>query len=166
VDRSRTPTLKRNRFLRGRRRGIAAVEAALLLPVALILMLGTWEIGRMVEVSQILNNAAREGGRAASSGQYTNSEVQQTVLNYLQNAGLPSASATVTVSDLTSAGTDCTLATELDQLQVTVSLPFTAVRWSACTLVTSSSTTLKATTIWYSNNDQSYPTSISMPQAY
>ena len=50
------------------RRGVAAVEAALLLPLALLLMLGTWEVGRMVEVSQILNNAAREGGRSASTG--------------------------------------------------------------------------------------------------
>jgi Flp pilus assembly protein TadG len=148
------------------RRGVAAVEAALLLPVALILLLGTWEVGRMIEVEQILNNAAREGGRAASSGQDTNSQVQQTVLNYLQNAGLPSTSATVTVSNLTHAGTDCTLATELDQLQVKVSLPFTAVRWSASTLITNTSTTLTATTIWYSNNGQSYPQSITVPQAY
>ena len=41
-----------------------------------MLMLGTWEVGRMVEVSQILNNAVREGGRSASTGQYTNSQVQ------------------------------------------------------------------------------------------
>ena len=100
-----------------------------------------------------------------ATGQDTNSQVQQTVLNYLQNAGLPSSSATVTVTNLTHSGTDCTLATELDQLQVKVSLPFSAVRWSTCTLVTSSTTALTASTIWYSNNGQSYPTSITMPQA-
>jgi Flp pilus assembly protein TadG len=149
-----------------RRRGVAAVEAALLLPVALILMLGVWEVGRMVEVTQILNNAVREGGRSASTGQNTNSQVQQTVLNYLQNAGLPSASATVTVNDLTIPNTDATAAAEFDQLQVQVSIPFTAVRWSATKLVTNSSTTLKATAIYYSNNGKSYPTNISVPQAY
>ncbi len=148
------------------RRGVAAVEAAVLLPVALIMLLGTWEVGRMIEVDQILNNAAREGGRSASTGQYTNSQVQQTVLNYLQNAGLPSTLATVTVTDMTSPGTDCTAAAELDQLQVAISMPFTAVRWSAATLVTNSSTTLKATTIFFSNNGLSYPTNITMPQAY
>ena len=145
---------------------MAAVEAALLLPVAVIMMLGTWEVGRMVEVSQVLNNAVREGGRSASTGQYTNSQVQQTVVNYLKNAGLPYASATVTVSDLTSPGTDCTTATELDQIQVAVSIPFTTVRWSPATLITNSSTTLKATAIYYSNNGLSYPTNITMPQAY
>ena len=100
MDRDLPLPLSRNRRRANirRRRGVAAVEAAVLLPLALMLMLGTWEVGRMVEVSQILNNAAREGGRSASTGQYTNSQVQQTVLNYLMNAGLPSASATVRLS--------------------------------------------------------------------
>jgi Flp pilus assembly protein TadG len=145
---------------------VAAVEAALILPVAMMLMLGTWEVGRMVEVGQVLNNAVREGGRSASTGQNTNSQVQQTVLNYLMNAGLPYAQATVTVSDLTTPGTDCTAAAELDQLQISVSIPFSAVRWSATTLVTNSSTTLRATAIYYSNNGLTYPTNITMPQAY
>jgi Flp pilus assembly protein TadG len=145
---------------------VAAVEAALLLPLALMLMLGIWEIGRMVQVGQILSTAAREGGRAASNGQNTNSQVQQIVLNYLQNAGLPSTLATVTVNDLTNPGTDCTVAIELDQLKVTVSLPFKAVRWSAATLVTNSSTTLNATALFYSNNNQSYPANSTVPAAY
>jgi Flp pilus assembly protein TadG len=168
VDRGFPLSLRRSRRrtkIRSRR-GVAAVEAAVLLPLALTLMLGTWEVGRMVEVSQILNNAAREGGRSASTGQYSNSQVQQTVLNYLSNAGLPSTLATVTVTDLTTAGADCTVATEMDQLQIKVSIPFAAVRWSAASLVTNSSTALNATTIFYSNNGLSYPQNISMPQAY
>jgi Flp pilus assembly protein TadG len=120
----------------------------------------------MVEVTQVLTNAAREGGRSASTGQYTNTQVQQTVLNYLQNAGLPSASATVTISDLTNPNTDCTAATVLDKLQVTVSIPFSALRWSSALLVTNNATTLNVTTIYLSNNDQNYPTSITMPPAY
>lgn len=145
------------------RHGVAAAEAALLLPVVLTLLLGTWEVGRMVEVEQILNSAVREGGRHASTGQYTNSQVQQFTLNYLSNAGLPSSQATATVTNLTSSGTDCTAAKELDQIQVTVSIPFTAVRWAAVTLVTNSSTKLTASAIFYSNNGQSYPSNLSVP---
>jgi hypothetical protein len=51
-------------------------------------------------------------------------------------------------------------------LQITVSIPFTAVRWSPATLVTNSSTKMTATAIFYSNNGLSYPTNISVPQAY
>ena len=54
----------------------------------------------------------------------------------------------------------------MDQLQITISIPFAVVRWSAATLVTNNSTTLNATTIFYSNNSQSYPQNITMPQAY
>ncbi len=138
----------------------------MLLPLALILMLGVWEVGRMVEVCQVLNNAAREGGRKASTGQATNSQVQQAVLNYLTRAGLPGNAATVTVSDLTKPGTDATAAAEFDQLQVAITLPFTAVRWTAATLITGGTTQLRASTIFYSNNGQNYPSNITVPQGY
>jgi Flp pilus assembly protein TadG len=62
---------------RGHRRGIAAVELALLLPFLLMLLLGTWEVGRMLQIQQSLTNAAREGGRQASTGLLTNSQVEQ-----------------------------------------------------------------------------------------
>ena len=65
---SRSSLSRRRRRASLRYRGVAAVEAAVLLPLALMLMLGTWEVGRMVEVSQILNNAAREGGRMRRPG--------------------------------------------------------------------------------------------------
>jgi Flp pilus assembly protein TadG len=157
---------QKRRRARSRRRGSVTVEAALLLPLALTLMLGTWEVGRMVEVSQILNSAVSEGGRNAVGGQYTNSQVQTIVLDYLQNAGLNISTATATISDLTNAGTDATLAKPLDQLQITVNIPFKAVRWTSLSLVTNSTTTLSATAIFYSNNNQSYPSSVSVPAGY
>ena len=47
---------------------MAAVEFAMILPVILTLLLGIWEVGRMIEIQQILYNAAREGGRQAAYG--------------------------------------------------------------------------------------------------
>jgi Flp pilus assembly protein TadG len=146
--------------------GTATVEFALVLPVILTLMLGTWEVGRMVEVQQILNNAVREGGRHAATGQYTNAQVQKVVLNYLSMAGLTTTGATATVSDLTNPGFDATAAVELDQLQIGVTIPFTNVRWAAATLVTNSSTVLSASSIWFSNNGQTYPSNITVPAGY
>ncbi len=84
------------------RRGIAVVEAAvLLLPLFIFTLFGIWEISRIIQIQQIVANAAREGARQASTGQRTSSavhpelpfngdyEVQIAVRNYLSNAGLP-----------------------------------------------------------------------------
>jgi Flp pilus assembly protein TadG len=50
---------------RPRRRGAAAVEAALVLPVVITFLFGILEYGRYVMMLQILTNAAREGARYA-----------------------------------------------------------------------------------------------------
>src|SRR5437016_2897541 len=55
-----------------RRSAAAAVELAFMMPFLLILLLGVWEVGRLIEVQQILNDAAREGARLASLGHIIN----------------------------------------------------------------------------------------------
>ena len=57
------------------RRGTAAVEAALVLPVTLLFLFGIIEYGRYVMTMQILNAAARAGAR------YALSHVQPIILN-------------------------------------------------------------------------------------
>src|SRR5438045_3880819 len=84
------------------RAGVAVVETAvLLLPIFIFTLFGVWEVGRLLQTHQIVSNAAREGARQASTGQRSSStnhpqlpynadyEVQKSVENYLQNAGLP-----------------------------------------------------------------------------
>src|SRR5262245_59646346 len=71
-----------------RRPGVAAVEFATLLPLLLILVLGMREVGRLIQISQIVANAAREGGRQASTAKYDKEAVRQAVLDYLKNAGV------------------------------------------------------------------------------
>src|SRR3954452_6429882 len=87
-----------------RRLGTATVEFAFLAPLLLVVVLGIWELGRMVEVQQIISNAAREGGRQASTSNLTNDQVKTVVRNYMTQAGLSSAAATnatVNVTNLT-----------------------------------------------------------------
>ncbi len=73
-----------------------AVEAAIVMPLVLVLLFGIWEVGRFVLVGQTLNTAAREGARLAAGG-YTNGTpvtaamVQTAVQNYLTAAGFPAA---------------------------------------------------------------------------
>src|SRR4051812_24034582 len=74
----------------GSRLGAATVEFAFLAPLLLVVVLGIWELGRMVEVQQIISNAAREGGRQASTGNLTNEQVKAVVRNYMTQAGLSS----------------------------------------------------------------------------
>jgi Flp pilus assembly protein TadG len=150
---------------RTHRRGVAAVEFALLAPLLIYLLLGLWEVGRMIEINQILSNAAREGARQASTGLNTNAQVQTVVTNYLQAAGLPTANANVTVSDQTS-GADVSQAAQLDQIQVTVSIPFTDVRWIALSLIATPTTTLSGNAYWNCLKDQDYPNTVTAPPGF
>jgi Flp pilus assembly protein TadG len=136
------------------RRAVAAVELALLLPLLVTLLLGAWEVGRMVEVQQLLTNAVREGGRQASTGSKTVAQVKADVVNYLVRNGITSVTANdVTVTNLTSSSRpEPTQAEQLDQFQVTVSIPFNSVRWILLNQITSASQ-LSATADWYSMRD-------------
>ena len=127
------------------------------------ILLGIWEVGRMTEVEAILYNAASVGGRTASIGLSSATQVQTAVTNYLALAGLPTQHVAVTVNDLTHANTDPTAAATLDQLQVNVTIPFSDVRWSATSMFLAGSTVLGATVTWYSANAFSYPTNITVP---
>jgi Flp pilus assembly protein TadG len=77
-----------------RRRGAAAVEMALMAPLLVILLLGLWELGRMIQTKQAVANAAREGGRQAATGQKTVAQIQQYIrtslgLDGVNTAGMP-----------------------------------------------------------------------------
>jgi Flp pilus assembly protein TadG len=122
------------RRTRTARRGAAAVELLVTAPIFFVLLVGIWEVGRLVELQQLVNNAAREGARQASTGQYTAADVQSAVIAYLQNAGLPTTDSsgnpnvTVTAVDLTTAG-DPKGAAQMDHVRVTVAYPMDNARY-------------------------------------
>jgi Flp pilus assembly protein TadG len=140
-----------------RRRGVAAVELALLLPIIMILLLGIWEVGRMIIIQQILSNAAREGGRQAATGLQTNAQVEQVVRTYVQNEGLPIANLTVSVKNLNAPGTEVKDAVQLDPLEVTVTIPVNDIRWSTIRLVTDATTKLTGQAVWRAVKDKDFP---------
>jgi Flp pilus assembly protein TadG len=135
------------------RSGVAAVEFAVILPIILLpVIFGVWEVGRLIQVQQAVNNAVREGARAASTGQYTNAQVKTVVLNYLTNAGISTTGVTPTVTNETRGG-DVSSPTlgqggtvkQLDSLQITVSVPFSNVYWIALNNFVPAGSTLNAT---------------------
>ena len=71
---------------RNKRRGTAAVEFAVCLPLIFLLLAGLWEVGRMTEVQQVMWNSAREAARDASLGQSNFQTVANNLLVYLQGA--------------------------------------------------------------------------------
>jgi Flp pilus assembly protein TadG len=144
------------------RRGVAAVEFAVLLPLIFTLLLGLWEVGRMVETQQLLTNAAREGGRQASTGQLTNAQVASVVTQALTAAGLNTTNVQVTVANVTRGG-DVSGSQYLDQLSVTVSIPYQDVQWSTLGLISKPGDTLNMTVYWISMVDQNYPNPVSPP---
>jgi Flp pilus assembly protein TadG len=144
------------------RRGIAAVEFAVVLPLLLMFIVGIWEVGRLIEVQQIMANAAREGGRQASAGQYSPSDITTLVQQYAAREGLTATNIAVSIKNLGFSGNpappdnDPRDATDLDQLQVTVTIPFSDVRWTTLSLVTGTSTTLTSQVVWSSMKDRAY----------
>ncbi|MFT4572712.1 MAG: Flp pilus assembly protein TadG [Hyphomicrobiaceae bacterium] len=88
---------KRNR----NEKGMAAVEFALVLPVALLLVAAIIELGTGFYRQQILTGAVREASRMgtlASEPRLTQGEIADKVFVYLDNAGLDGGTSAVTVT--------------------------------------------------------------------
>jgi Flp pilus assembly protein TadG len=155
---------------RARRRGVATVEFAFVAVFILIpCIFGVWEVGRLVQVQQIVDNSVREGARAASTGEYSDAQVEQLVLNYLTNAGISTTGVTVTAIDVTSGGDVSSptvnsfgTAQQLDSLQVTASVPFSNVYWIALNYFVPAGTTMNASanTVSMVNVPLTIPTTI------
>ena len=69
-----------------RRPGVAVVEFAVCLPLIVFLLLGLWEVGRLVEVNEVMWNSAREAARDSSLGQDNLQTVANNLVTYLQSA--------------------------------------------------------------------------------
>ena len=147
-----------------RKGGIVVVEFAVVTSFVLLpLLLGIWELGRILELQQVLTNAAREGGRAASAGQMTSSQIQTVITNYITNNNpnilISTGNLTIVINDVTTPGTDPSQATQGDQLYVSVSTAFSNVRWDLSVFkpIIDPNTVVTGSGVWYSLKDLSYP---------
>jgi Flp pilus assembly protein TadG len=146
------------------------VELAVVLPVLVLLLTGIWEVGRMVEATQVVSNAAREGARLAATGNVTAAQVQTRVYNYLVSAGLNPTGYTVSTYNLTdnpnpapnAPSDDPTAAAQLDHLRVNVTLPFNNVKWIFLNQLTNV-TTLNGSADWFVMRDLPLVVDSTMP---
>lgn len=76
------------------RKGVAAVECALVAPLLVLITLGAIDSGQFVNMAQVVNDASYEGARQASQNNVLNqTEVRASVLNYFAQQ-FPNVSAT------------------------------------------------------------------------
>jgi Flp pilus assembly protein TadG len=79
-------------------KGAALLEAAITVPIILLISVGIFEFGRAYQTWQVLTNAAREGARMAVITTSTDADITTRVRNYMQAGSLPKYStATVTI---------------------------------------------------------------------
>jgi Flp pilus assembly protein TadG len=122
---------------RRKRRGVAAVEFAIVAPLLFVLVLGLIEFGRVMMVQEILVNAAREGARTGTLPGSAVADVESTVNNYLDSSSIPHAYATIAVYDngvQQASGGTTPIGVAGDQIQVTITVPFNSVSWLATPL--------------------------------
>ena len=82
-------------------RGAVAAEFALLLPVILLILLGTIEFGMIMYSRELITNASREGARAGIiqvSPKPTAGAITTIATTYLTGTGIKPADVTITVT--------------------------------------------------------------------
>lgn len=134
------------------RRGVAAVEMAFVTMVFIVpLMIGVWEVGRLIQVQQIVSNSAREGARLAGQAYTINPDgtyveikkdtgtpnVKSVVYQYLVAAGLTNLQESdvqvefqfITTSAFPTAPAEPYQGEKNQPFTVTVTIPWAKVRW-------------------------------------
>lgn len=104
------------------KRGSAAVEFAVILPIFLTMLFGMVEFGRVLSVQHVVNSAAREGARVASLPGTDNVSVTTAVQAELNSAGLPLDSITFDPPDITQADPN-------EPVTVSVVINYESVGW-------------------------------------
>lgn len=175
----------RLRRLTQRNSGVAAIELAVVTTLFVVpLLIGIWEMGRYIQVKQIVANSAREGARLAAQGSTilssgnqvqiavnsSSPSVTSTVYEYLLGAGLTQlqesdVTVTFTFTSPNSSGaypTQPYQGTKGESFTVLVSIPWNKVRWSNLGLI--NPTTVQYTVSWQMLVDDTFTVNPSLPQ--
>lgn len=168
------------------RRGVAVVEFAVVLPLLLLLLLGIWELGRIIHVQVIMNNAARDGCRLAAqafivnpSGSYTKIKydtdtpnIKGSIRAYLQAAGITNLTG-VTISfqfveasgstpiTPNNANADPWNGKKNQRFRIRITIPYDNVRWTTLTLI--NPTTLTSEAYWQCLVDDPFTLNTTLP---
>lgn len=73
-------------------KGAALIEAAITVPIILLISVGIFEFGRAYQTQQVLTNAAREGARIAVIEGTSDDAIRARVQQYISGGGLKALS--------------------------------------------------------------------------
>ena len=166
--------LPRNSF----RSGAAAVELAMLLPFLVMLIVGVWEIGRLIQLQQIMNNAARDGARLASqssmidtTGAYSqiafrngNPNVYDTVCQYLKASGITNLDGLTITFEFVDGNTSLTepyQGVKNQRFRLRVTMPYANLRWTNLSII--NPTTIGGECIWQMMVDDPFTLDPTLP---
>jgi hypothetical protein len=156
----------------------AAVEFAVVLPLLILVLIGVWEIGRLIQLQQIMNNAARDGARLASQATLVNADgattqigvdvgepnVVDTVKDYLRAAGISNLDG-LHVSFQFIEG-DTTLVEPYEgvknqRFRLRVTMPYENLRWTNLSLI--NPTQLGGECVWQMMVDDPFTLNPALP---
>jgi Flp pilus assembly protein TadG len=168
-----------------RRRGVAAVEMAFVMPFLLLLLTGVWELGRIIHVQTIMNAAVRDSARLAAqanivntTGSYTQIKfdtgtpnVKKSFENYLKASNIDTTGMTFELQFLegptpsdpvpTATNADPYTGVKNQRFRIRASIPYDNVRWTTMSLI--NPTTLYAETTWQCLVDDPFTLNTTMP---
>jgi Flp pilus assembly protein TadG len=120
-----------------RRRGVAAVELAVVGAFLVTLMFAILELGRGIIVKQNLTDSARRGARLGAQPGTTTAAINAEVNLFLSNNNIPTANVTTTVL-VNGNNVDASTAVQNDKISVQVAIPVASVYWMATVFLNSS----------------------------
>lgn len=122
------------------RRGVAAVEAAVIMPMLIMLVMGTIEIGTALRASTIMQSAVRQAGRLVNTdwrdlvgpGETPDAKLVRDLRNFVTASGLPGDQLVISVTHAEgeSVGQNFDLQDPENQLQlinITIALDYSEV---------------------------------------
>jgi hypothetical protein len=154
------------------------VELACVLPLLVILIVGVWEIGRLIQLQQIMNTAAREGARLAAqatiinatgdstqvSMQSSDPNVQDTIRDSLQAAGISNLNGLQITFEFIKGDLSATepyRGVKNQRFRIRVTLPYANLRWTNLGLI--NPTTLGGECTWQMLVDDPFTLNSNLP---
>ncbi len=118
---------------RERSRGAVTLEAAIMMPIFLLLLVGILEFGRAVMMHQIITNACREACRQAIIHGAQDANVTQKVSEYLDSATISPNGRVIEIRDSSGTATPLHQIPSHDDVTIFVQIPYAENTWGLTT---------------------------------